>query len=437
MQHTRFGIAARLADDELLRRLQLLASGERELTVDLVTHLAELDTRGLHLAQGYASLFSYCTAVLRLAEHAAYNRIEAARASRKYPAILDRLADGRLNLSTLRLLAPHLTSDNCEAVLGEAAGKSKREVEALVARLAPRPDVLASVRKLPTPRLSPRGLATPSRATLPDEAPATDGEPAPTVAAPSATPRAAVPGATPNAEAHAAAATPHGSRAPAEADEATSSRPVPHPAAATSVGRHVVAPLSPERYRVQFTVSRETQENLRRAQELLRREVPDGDPGAIFDRALKLLLSDVARKKLAEVEKPRPVGATAAGSRYVPAHVRRSVWQRDAGQCAFVSPTGRRCRERAFLEFHHVEPYAMGGESSVANLSLRCRAHNAHEAREVFGRCAPLVRKDVRANFESNHRARQLAPGRVGEVGGTPSPGRSGDRLGLGPAAAT
>ncbi len=416
MQHTRFGMAARLADDELLRRLQLLAGGEREATVDLVAHLAELDTRGLHLAQGYGSLFSYCTEALRLAEHAAYNRIEAARASRKYPAILDRLADGRLNLSTLRLLAPHLTSDNCQTVLGEAAGKSKREVEALVARLAPRPDAPASVRKQPVPRPLSQGSAPPSSLALPDRTPAADANPAPSASAAAPAP--------PSACGDAAAATPDGSRAAAGAGESMSARPVPLSAsAATSVGRHVVAPLSPERYRVQFTVNRETHENLRRAQEHLRREVPDGDPGAIFDRALKLLLADVARKKLAEVSRPRPVRATAAGSRHVPAYVRRAVWQRDAGQCAFVATTGRRCRERAFLELHHVEPYAIGGESTVANLSLRCRAHNAHEAREVFGRRAPFVRKDPRAVLHCDRSARQLAPGRVGEVGGTASPG--------------
>jgi len=136
MQSTLLAAAARLTDDELLRRVRVLAGHEREATVELVAHLAELDTRKLHLAQGFGSLFSYCTEALRLAEHAAYNRIEAARASRKFPAILDRLAAGSLNLSTVRLLAPHLTPENHQSVLDEAARKSKREVEALVARLA-------------------------------------------------------------------------------------------------------------------------------------------------------------------------------------------------------------------------------------------------------------------------------------------------------------
>ena len=133
-------------------------------------------------------------------------------------------------------------------------------------------------------------------------------------------------------------------------------------------------------------MGRETHERLRRVQDLLRREIPDGDPGLIFDRALKLLYEDIARKKLAATSHPRLRRATAAGSRHIPADVKRAVWLRDGGQCAFVARSGRRCRERAFLEFHHVEPYAIGGEATAANLSLRCRAHNLHEAERPFGR---------------------------------------------------
>ena len=164
MHSTLLGIAAGLSNEDLLQRVRLLACRERDATVELVAHLAELDTRKLHVAQGYSSLFGYCTEALHLAEHAAYNRIEAARVSRKFPVILDRLADGSLNLSTVRLLAPHLTSENHLSVLAEATRKSKRGVEALVAQLCPRPDVSASIRRLPPPRqpsLEPDTLAAP------------------------------------------------------------------------------------------------------------------------------------------------------------------------------------------------------------------------------------------------------------------------------------
>ncbi|HEY6546588.1 MAG TPA: hypothetical protein VI589_01730, partial [Vicinamibacteria bacterium] len=130
-------MAARLSDAELLRRVVALAGREREATVELLGHLAELDARKLHVAEGYGSLFAYCTRALRLAEHAAYNRIEAARLSRRFPAILDLLANGSLNLSTARLLAPHLRPDNFDALVARARGRSKRDVEALVACLSP------------------------------------------------------------------------------------------------------------------------------------------------------------------------------------------------------------------------------------------------------------------------------------------------------------
>ena len=255
---------------ELLRRVVVLAGREREATVELVGHLAELDARRLHLAEGYGSLFAYCTGVLRLAEHAAYNRIEAARLSLRFPAILDLLTDGSLNLSTTRLLAPHLRPDNFDRLVARARGRSKREVETLVARLAPRPDVAASVRKLPERTF----LAVESEASANLPPPAAPGPPGPFP-----TPIAAA-----------------ASRRPAH--------------------RTVVAPLAPEGYRVQFTVDAATHEKLRRAQELLRRE------------------------------------------------------------------------------FHNREPYAIGGEATVANISLRCKAHNLYEGERAFGPRVPASRMD-------------------------------------------
>jgi hypothetical protein len=146
-----------------------------------------------------------------------------------------------------------------------------------------------------------------------------------------------------------------------------------------------VTPLSPDRYRVQVTIGGDTLEKLRLAKDLLRHAVPSGDEAVILDRALTALLADLAQRKFAAADKPRPSSAAAPGSRRVPADVKRTVWLRDLGRCAFVGASGRRCSERAFLEFHHVEPYALGGEATVANIQLRCRSHNAYEARLYFG----------------------------------------------------
>ncbi len=121
---------------------------------------------------------------------------------------------------------------------------------------------------------------------------------------------------------------------------------------------------------------------------------PTAIPVTIFDRALTLLLEDVARKKVALTPQPR-IGRAATTrsrrSRHIPARVKRAVWLRDGGRCAFVASAGRRCSERAFLEFHHREPYAIGGESTVMNIALRCRRHNAFEGELAFGARVPAV----------------------------------------------
>ena len=264
-------LASGLSDADLLTRIATLAANEREATVELVAHLAELDTRSsLYAAHGHGTLFTYCTEVLKLSEDAACNRISAARACRRFPGILDGLASGALSLATVRLLNAHLTPENHQAVLARASGLSRREIEALVAELAPRPDVPSSVRKLP--------------------------------------------GATPPAQTHlsATAAPTTGVKATAEAASESAppiSSPSPLPAR-----RPIVETTSPERYRVQFTIGQESHDKLRRVQALLRREIPDGDPGAIFDHAIALLLDKVEKEKLGAATKPRTPPAIRPGT---------------------------------------------------------------------------------------------------------------------------
>ena len=172
----------------------------------------------------------------------------------------------------------------------------------------------------------------------------------------------------------------------------------------------MIAPLTPERYRLQFTVSKETHDKLRRMQDLLCREIPDGDPAKIFERALDLLVRDVQKKKLAVTTKPQPPRGSRTGSRGVPAHVRRAVWKRDEGRCAFVGRSGR-CTERRFLEWHHVQPFGHQGQATVDNISLRCRAHNVHESELVFGRFDPSI---VREADEIYAVSLEIAPFRNG-----------------------
>ena len=148
--------------------------------------------------------------------------------------------------------------------------------------------------------------------------------------------------------------------------------------------RALLVAVAAEQYRLHLTISRATRDKLRQVQALLSHQLPDGNPAVIFDRALELLYKELARQRAGETDRPRAARPHKARSRRISAAVRREVWKRDEGQCAFVGRQGR-CRERKFLEYHHVVPHAEGGPPTAVNIELRCRAHNVYEAEVHFG----------------------------------------------------
>ncbi|MGH9388644.1 MAG: HNH endonuclease [Vicinamibacteria bacterium] len=293
-------------------------------------------------------MFTYCMEVLHLSEHEAYLRIAAARASRKYPTLLAMLGDGRLHLSGIGKLAPHLTDANCEDVLARAAYKSKREIEELVAEPAPKPDVPASVRKLPTrPESVHRGS---SLELVPDRV-------------------------TELLKTESVGAAPP--------DQAQRARPAPPPPP-DSPPACVVQPLSPARYKVTFTASAELRDKLQRLEALMQEDL-----AVVIEAAVTEKLERLEAKRFAETKRPRKTleeTDTSGSSRYMPAAVRRVVRKRDLGQCTFVDGQGRRCTERRGLEFHHDDPYGRGGDRSPSNVRLMCKSHNAYLAERDYGK---------------------------------------------------
>jgi hypothetical protein len=155
---------ASLSNTALLDQLLRLVQREREATVTLIAHLAEVEKRKLYLAEGYGSMFQYCTRVLHLSEHATYLRLEAARVSLRFPATLAALENGDLNLTAIRLLSPYLTAENLRELLAAARHRTRADIEAFIARRFPRPDVPAVIRKLPVRPavpVQPAGLEAP------------------------------------------------------------------------------------------------------------------------------------------------------------------------------------------------------------------------------------------------------------------------------------
>jgi hypothetical protein len=275
---------------------------------------------------------------------------------------LEFVRSGELHLSAVRLLAPHLTRENQGEVLAAARHKSKRAIEEMLADRAPKPDVLAHVRRLPEPvpvSCGARPVELPRAATFGPTVPG-DSSHAGTLAVP----------------------------------RPTGEPPLAHP-----------QPLGAGRFEVRFTASRETHAKLEQARSLLRHQIPDGDLSRIFDRALDALLREARRAKFAECDRPREA-RTSHGppSRHIPAAIKRAVAKRDGGRCTFVAREGRRCDSRDALEFDHLRAFARSRRHRAEEITLRCRAHNRHAALQDYG-------AEHRARFRRHDACQRTVPG--------------------------
>ena len=339
-----------VSDEGVLERVEMLVGRSNETTAELLAYLAEVDGRGLHLGQACGSLFAYCVERLHMSEAAAGKRITAARTARRFPLLLGMIARGEIHLCGVSLLAPHLTEANHAELLARARHLSKRAIEKLVVEIAPRPDMPSRVVTLPAiESAAAQDVHAPGRVALGSER--------------------------------------------------------RHPAA--------VAPLAPQRYQIRVTVDEETHAALCQLQDLLSHQIPDRDPAAIISRALAHELERTLARKTGATERPRAPKTPRRRNRHIPAAVRRAVWGRDGGQCAFVDDRGRRCSSRRFIELHHVNNWGRGAEHVPEEIQLRCRAHNQYQADIDYGPAFMAARRRESSRAEEP-RAVYGSDGRTG-----------------------
>ena len=320
-------VLTHLPDARLLAHLPLIAARDRATTAELLAHLAEVELRRLYAAAGYASMVAYCVGHLRYSEAAAEKRVHVARVANEYPVLFEMLADGRMSLTTVLVLSPALKQGHAHELIAESAGRSRNEIEWLLARRFPRSEIFEWGTE---PAHEDRG-----------------NEPAPGQLAPSFS------------------ADPE-------------SIPVPSRGA-------TMTPLDNDRVALQVTVSRATQQKLQRAKELLGFEVAGNDTAAVLERALDALIATLEKKRFGRHTNHR-ASQMQSDPRHIPSAVREEVAARDGEQCTFVSDDGHRCESRHALEFDHVVPLAKGGVTRAYNLRLLCPAHNQYEADRILGR---------------------------------------------------
>jgi 5-methylcytosine-specific restriction endonuclease McrA len=333
MEHySRSHLAPSTLEDSLATNYGL----EDGATADLLADIAEFDRRKQYLSSGYSSMLAYCMGKLRRTRDEARRRIYAARTARRFPAIFSAVAGHRLHLSGICQLAGYLTPANADELLKAAEFKDRLEIEEILRQRFPISEVLALV------------TAIPER--VPEASPA---EPREVAASP--------------------------------VEQAVNSPAMPCVPGRMEV-RPSVAPIASGRVEIRFSADKSMHDKLRRAQELLGHQVPSGDLAKVFELALEALIAKQEKRKFGATDRPRAnFRSSRIRGRHISATIRRAVHERDGGSCTFTSADGHRCSSRERIEFDHIIPIALGGETSVGNLRLRCRAHNQHEADLAFG----------------------------------------------------
>ena len=401
-------IVKRLTDDELVLHVRHCVREDRRVTAQLLAHLGEIEARGLHRDLGYQSMFEYAVRVLHMSDSEAGLRLHAARFARKFPASLEMLSRGELHLTAMKLLAPVLTPENAE-LMNMACLKTKQEIQLLIAKHCPQPDVPDAVRRLPTAR-SPNTTRPGAFTTLlADNENAAVRLPNETTAlgstlATEAT-RARVQTVLSSSElSQPTTVTPSLERSEIDRGAGTNERarlvsPAPHPS-----NREPAVPISEGRYKIRFTAGQRVRDLLQEAQDLFRNQLPNGDIEVLIERALVLLVSERKKQLYAQTDKPRRSSNAASTSnpysRHIPNTIKRRVYVRDKGQCRFLSPTGERCCARSRLEFHHIQAFGFGGPPTEQNIVLFCRAHNALMAERDFSR------EHIQRCIQASHAAR-------------------------------
>jgi len=284
MNYTHF--ARKMDDINLIASLKQARSKERAIQCYLLAIIAEVERRMLFAEAGYPSLFQYLVSELGYSEASSLKRIQVARLLTRFPEIFNLLSDGKISMTALMRLAPHLKHSNLHELLSCSLGKSVREVERMIAGMSPQKAKPDQIRVIDQDLLS-----------------------------------------------------------------------------------------------FHFAANREFEELLKKAKARLSHKFPEGKLKDIFGEALEALLEEKPKSKRSTL--PRKLESH---SRYIPVAIKEEVWERDQAQCSYVSPDGKACESKHFLEWDHQVPFCLGGRSDdVENIRVLCRSHNRLMATQHFG----------------------------------------------------
>jgi hypothetical protein len=307
-------------DQELARELTI----ERGYTIKTIFLVAEMIRRETFVELGYSSIWDYLRRVHQQSDTMIHYRTRCAEAVSRFPQVVEPLRTGRLCMTTLAKLMEIMNESNCEALLAEALGKSKRDVERIIAK--------------EKPREIPKDVTRSAAFTFPGKSVCETAPSAPPLEKPSFV------------------------RASQERVET----------------ERLTATIS----RKHMNVDHEYEDLLSELRAELSHKMPGAADFEILKESMRRTLKDLREEK-GIVDKPR---ATRIGKNGKISHsVKRIVKKRDQGKCQWRSDDGGICGSTYRVQFHHKQDRAKGGEGTPENIILLCQKHNLLAAEIAWG----------------------------------------------------
>ena len=349
-----------LSDQKLLSQTKLLAQKERNITIQVIQHLSEIEYRKLHLKRGFSSLFDYTVKELGYSEGSAYRRIKAMKLCREIPETSDKLKAGSLNLMTVSKLQVFFEKQNKKIIKTQSDLSLKHTQEHQT-------------------NFETQWSGSQSRAF-----------------SASTTECAFSQAKTNKAELQRSDSSPRRIDASYPKDqklnllkkvEGKSSRQTERLLYEIdpdlSVSKEKVRYLDKNQIEIKFTLNKNAYENIERLKHLLSHKNPNMSYQELFSILVKLGLDKYdPRQKLKKKEKHGRADQTKTdqtSSRYIPVRIRRWIWARDYGECSYICPeTKKKYGSKHLLQIDHIHPYSLGGSSGTGNLRLLCAGHNQY-----------------------------------------------------------
>ena len=328
-----------LSNQELILNLKTLIKNERELLTQILLHLQEVNSRKLHLGEGYGSLFEYATQALGYSEAQAYRRISAMHLLQEIPELQKPIQSGAINLTHLTQAKEYFqyetknhnppTQAEKILILKKLENKSTRETEKIFATLNPK--IQQGTKKhdqevfINAEQVEIRFVANQSLLEKIKHFKMID------------------------------------------------SHHNPHPNYEVLLERLL-----------DIAIKFKTKNNLSEIN--TNKPKPEVEAKANTTVKTNTITKTEAVKEDQYIINPT-FSAPKIKTRYIPLFTKRIVFNRDEANCSFISKsTGKRCNSRFQLELDHRTPFAKNGDHSVSNLRILCKAHNLYMAEQVFGK---------------------------------------------------